>query len=165
MIDEELVQLLTPEGERVENSDYESTLNGDEIFGLYRDMVDRATPVQRVDVAPAPGTTRALGPDPGTRGRADRRRAGPRAQGLHVSHLPRTRHRLVPRRTARGHAATLSRGEQRRLGSTEVPPLGAHGRARATRRLHAVGYAMGIQRDGAEEAVDGVLRRRRLEPG
>ena len=39
MIDEELVQLLTPEGERVESSDYESTLNGDEIFGLYRDMV------------------------------------------------------------------------------------------------------------------------------
>ena len=24
--------------------------------------------------------------------------------------------------------------------------------------LHAVGYAMGIQRDGAEEAVDGLLR-------
>ena len=39
MIDEELVQLLTPEGERVENSEYESTLNGDEIFGFYRDMV------------------------------------------------------------------------------------------------------------------------------
>ena len=39
MIDEELVQLLTPEGERIDHPDYESTLGGDEIFGLYRDMV------------------------------------------------------------------------------------------------------------------------------
>src|ERR1035437_10173920 len=39
MIGEELVQLLTPEGERVAHPEYESTLSGEEIFGLYRDMV------------------------------------------------------------------------------------------------------------------------------
>ena len=39
MIVEELVQLLTPEGERVQHPEYDTTLSGDEIFGLYRDMV------------------------------------------------------------------------------------------------------------------------------
>ena len=53
MIDEELVQLLTPEGERVSHPDYTSTLNSEEIFALYRDMViirrlcNEATSLQR----------------------------------------------------------------------------------------------------------------------
>jgi len=37
-------------------------------------------------------------------------------------------------------------------GTPRSTPLGAHGRARQP-DLHAVGYAMGIQRDGAEEAA------------
>ena len=53
MVDEELVQLLTPEGERVSHPDYSCTLTGDEIFSMYRDMVivrrlcDEATSLQR----------------------------------------------------------------------------------------------------------------------
>src|SRR5487761_2416053 len=39
MIDEELVQLLSPEGQRVHHPEYESTLGQGEVFGLYRDMV------------------------------------------------------------------------------------------------------------------------------
>lgn len=35
----ELVQLLTPEGERVEHPDYSIDLTADELRGLYRDMV------------------------------------------------------------------------------------------------------------------------------
>ncbi|WP_030557782.1 thiamine pyrophosphate-dependent enzyme, partial [Streptomyces exfoliatus] len=35
----QLVQLLTPEGERVEHPDYAIDLSGDELRGLYRDMV------------------------------------------------------------------------------------------------------------------------------
>ena len=39
MIGEELIQLVTPEGERVVDAQYESTLSGEAIFGMYRDMV------------------------------------------------------------------------------------------------------------------------------
>src|ERR1035437_3678983 len=39
MIDEELVQLLTPEGERVAHPDYASSLTGEQILSMYRDMV------------------------------------------------------------------------------------------------------------------------------
>lgn len=35
----ELVQLLTPEGERLEHPDYSIDLTADELRGLYRDMV------------------------------------------------------------------------------------------------------------------------------
>ena len=34
----ELVQLLTPEGERVEHPDYSLDLSDDELRGLYRDL-------------------------------------------------------------------------------------------------------------------------------
>src|ERR1700685_1395535 len=73
MIDEKVFQLLTPEGERVENAEYESTLNGDEIFGFYRDMViirrlcNESTSLQRQGrralVAPSQGHEAAqIGP-------------------------------------------------------------------------------------------------------
>jgi hypothetical protein len=84
MIDEELVQLLTPEGERVENSEYESTLNGDEIFGFYRDMVI----IRRLCNESTSGTARALGAHPGPRGRTDRRRPRPGPHGLHLPDVP-----------------------------------------------------------------------------
>ncbi|MFE6856030.1 pyruvate dehydrogenase (acetyl-transferring) E1 component subunit alpha, partial [Streptomyces sp. NPDC057674] len=35
----ELVQLLTPEGERVQHPDYDIDLSAEELRGLYRDMV------------------------------------------------------------------------------------------------------------------------------
>ncbi|MYV64104.1 pyruvate dehydrogenase (acetyl-transferring) E1 component subunit alpha, partial [Streptomyces sp. SID4931] len=35
----QLVQLLTPEGERVEHPDYSIDLSAEELRGLYRDMV------------------------------------------------------------------------------------------------------------------------------
>src|SRR3984957_14692961 len=37
--DAELIQLLTPEGERVEHPDYPLDLSADEIKGLFRDLV------------------------------------------------------------------------------------------------------------------------------
>jgi 2-oxoisovalerate dehydrogenase E1 component alpha subunit len=39
MIGEEFVQLLTPEGERIASTDYESSLGRDDILSLFRDMV------------------------------------------------------------------------------------------------------------------------------
>src|SRR5688500_2491704 len=44
--DPELVQLLTPEGERVEHPDYDITLTDQELRDLYRDLVL----VRRIDV-------------------------------------------------------------------------------------------------------------------
>ena len=50
---DELVQLLTPEGERVTHPDYATSLSGDDIFQMYRDMsivrrmCDEATSLQR----------------------------------------------------------------------------------------------------------------------
>jgi len=53
MNESELVQLVSPEGERVRHPDYESSLGVDEIFGFYRDMTiirricNEATSLQR----------------------------------------------------------------------------------------------------------------------
>ena len=164
MIDEELVQLLTPEGERVAHPEYESTLGGERDLRALPRHGDHPSNLQRVDVAPAPGPARAVGAGPGPRGRPDRRRAGPGADGLHLPDVPRARHRVVPRRAARGHAAALSRGEQRRLGPPEVPPLRADrrpGQPGAARRRLRHGRPARRRRGGRHD----VLRRRRLEPG
>ncbi len=153
MIDEELVQLLTPEGERVENAEYESTLNGDEIFGFYRDMViirrldNESTSLQRQ------GQLALWAPDPGSRGRADRRRTGPARRWTSPSRP--TASTASPgvagcrRRTCCASFAPSRNGgwdPQKYRHSVPTVVLGSQ-------TLHAVGYAMGIQRDGAEEAA------------
>ena len=51
----ELVQLLTPEGERVQHPDYDIDLTPEEIRGLYRDMVL----IRRVDPRRRPCSARA----------------------------------------------------------------------------------------------------------
>ena len=128
MIDEQLVQLLSPEGERISNPDYESTLTGDEIFDLYRDMViirrlcNESTSLQRQ------GQLALWAPIQGQEAAQIGAGTSARAEGLLLPLVPRTRRRLVSRGAARGHAAGLSRGHDRRLGPSEVPSLGAHGR-------------------------------------
>ncbi len=152
MIDEELVQLLTPEGEPVERPDYACTLNGDEILGLYRDMVivrrlcNESTSLQRQ------GQLALWAP----------------VQGQEASQIGAGR-ALAPRDftfpTYREHGVAWCRG---------VPPADMLRLFRAVSTggwdpqkyrhsvpavvlgnqvLHAVGYAMGVQRDGADEAV------------
>ena len=67
-----LVQLLTPEGERVEHPRFPLELSVDEIRALYRDLVL----VRRIDTeagrAAAPGRARHLGVAAGPGSRADR---------------------------------------------------------------------------------------------
>jgi 2-oxoisovalerate dehydrogenase E1 component alpha subunit len=151
MIDEELVQLLTPEGERVESSDYESTLNGDEIFGLYRDMViirrlcNESTSLQRQgqlalwapiqgQEAAQIGAGRALAP-------------GDFTFPTYREHGIAWCRGVPPADMLRLFRAVSNGGWDPQKYHHSVPTV-----VLGSQCLHAVGYAMGIQRDGAEEA-------------
>jgi pyruvate dehydrogenase E1 component alpha subunit len=151
MIDEELVQLLTPEGERVESSDYESTLNGDEIFGLYRDMVivrrlcNESTSLQRQgqlalwapiqgQEAAQIGAGRALTP-------------GDFTFPTYREHGIAWCRGVPPADMLRLFRAVSNGGWDPQKYRHSVPTV-----VLGSQCLHAVGYAMGIQRDGAEEA-------------
>ncbi len=152
MIDEELVQLLTPEGERVDSTEYESSLSGDEIFGFYRDMAivrricSEATSLQRQgqlalwapvqgQEAAQIGAGRALAP-------TDFTFPTYREHGIAWC-------RGVPPEDMLRIFRAVSNGgwdPQKYRHSTPTVVLG-------NQTLNAVGYAMGVQRDGAEEAV------------
>ncbi|MET7933377.1 pyruvate dehydrogenase (acetyl-transferring) E1 component subunit alpha [Streptomyces sp. NPDC005322] len=148
----ELVQLLTPEGERVEHPDYSIDLTPDELRGLYRDMVltrrfdAEATTLQRQG---------ELGLWASLLGQEAAQIGSGRA--LHDSDY------VFP--TYREHGVAWCRG---------VDPTNLLGMFRGvnhggwdpnsnnfhlytivigSQTLHATGYAMGIAKDGADAAV------------
>jgi pyruvate dehydrogenase E1 component alpha subunit len=152
MIDDELVQLLTPEGERVENSEYESTLNGDEIFSFYRDMAiirrldNESTSLQRQGQlalwAPVQGQEAAqIG-------------AGRALEPMDFTFPTYREHGIAwcrgvpPKDMLRLFRAVSNGGWDPYKYRHSVPSV-----VLGSQTLHAVGYAMGIQRDGAEEAA------------
>ncbi len=152
MIDEELVQLLTPEGERIAHPDYESTLSGDEILGLYRDMVivrrlcNESTSLQRQGQlalwAPVQGQEAAqIG-------------AGRALEPMDFTFPTYREHGIAwcrgvpPEDMLRLFRAVSNGGWDPQKYRHSVPTIVLGNQA-----LHAVGYAMGVQRDGAEEAV------------
>ena len=152
MIDEELVQLLTPEGERIDHPEYESTLGGDEIFGLYRDMVivrrlcNESTSLQRQGQlalwAPVQGQEAAqIG-------------AGRALAPMDFSFPSYREHGVAwcrgvpPEDMLRVFRAVTTGGWDPQKYRHSVPTV-----VLGNQTLHAVGYAMGVQRDGAEEAV------------
>jgi pyruvate dehydrogenase E1 component alpha subunit len=152
MIDEELVQLLTPEGERIASADYESSLGGDEIFGFYRDMAivrricNEATSLQRQgqlalwapvlgQEAAQIGCGRALEP-------SDFTFPSYREHGVAWCRG------VPPEDMLRIFRAVTNGGWDPQRYRHNVPTVVLGNQA-----LHAVGYAMGVQRDGAEEAV------------
>jgi len=152
MIDEELVQLLTPEGERAANRDYESTLGGDEIFALYRDMViirrlcNESTSLQRQ------GQLALWAP---VQGQEAAQIGAGRALAPHDFSFPSYREHGVawcrgvpPEDMLRVFRAVTTGGWDPQKYRHSVPTV-----VLGNQTLHAVGYAMGVQRDGAEEAV------------
>jgi pyruvate dehydrogenase E1 component alpha subunit len=148
----ELVQLLTPEGERVYHPDYDVDLTPDELRGLYRDLVL----VRRVDAeATALQRQGELGLWAQSLGQEAAQVGSGRAMQPDDYAFP----------TYREHGVAWARG---------IEPLSLLGLFRGVSNggwdphernfalytivigdqcLHAVGYAMGIQRDGADQAV------------
>jgi pyruvate dehydrogenase E1 component alpha subunit len=143
----ELVQLLTPEGERVEHPDYPLELTDDEVKGLYRDLVT----VRRIDLEAVALTRQGeLGIWASLLGQEAAQIGSGRAAGPRDMVFP----------TYREHGVAYCRG---------VEPLNLLGLFRGvnhsgwdpkehgfhlytivigSQTLHACGYAMGIQRDG-----------------
>jgi 2-oxoisovalerate dehydrogenase E1 component alpha subunit len=148
----ELVQLLTPEGERVHHPEYDVDLTRDELRGLYRDLVL----VRRVDAeATALQRQGELGLWAQLLGQEAAQVGSGRAMLPQDMAFP----------TYREHGVAWTRG---------VDPLQLLGLFRGVTNggwdphdhnfalytivigdqcLHAVGYAMGMQRDGADAAV------------
>ena len=152
MIDEELVQLLSPEGERVVHPEYESNLSGEEVFGLYRDMViirrlcNESTSLQRQgqlalwapvqgQEAAQIGAGRALAP-------TDFSFPSYREHGVAWCRG------VPPADMLRLFRAVTTGGWDPQKYRHAVPTV-----VLGNQTLHAVGYAMGVQRDGADEAV------------
>jgi pyruvate dehydrogenase E1 component alpha subunit len=143
----ELVQLLTPEGERVEHPDYPLDLADDEVRSLYRDLVT----VRRIDLEAVALTRQGeLGIWASLLGQEAAQIGSGRALGERDMVFP----------TYREHGVAHCRG---------VEPLKLLGLFRGvnhagwdpaehrfhlytivigSQTLHATGYAMGIQRDG-----------------
>ena len=147
-VDRDLVQLLTPEGERVEHPDYafdrRRRADQEPLPRHGADPPDR----RRGDRAAAAGRARHLGLAAGPGGRADRLRPGDAAAGLRLPHLPRARRRLVPRRRPAAAARPVPRRRPRRLGPGASTGFHLYTIVIGAQTLHATGYAMGIERDG-----------------
>ncbi|GAA1562379.1 pyruvate dehydrogenase (acetyl-transferring) E1 component subunit alpha [Actinomadura kijaniata] len=143
----DLVQLLTPEGERVDHPDYPLELTAEQVRGLYRDLVI----VRRVDLEAVALTRQGeLGIWASLLGQEAAQIGSGRALGEHDMVFP----------TYREHGVAWCRN---------VPPLNLLGLFRGvshggwdpeeyrfhlytivigSQTLHATGYAMGMQRDG-----------------
>ena len=160
----DLVQLLTPEGERVHHPDYPLEISAEEIRDLYRDLVL----VRRVDVeATALQRQGELGIWASLLGQEAaqvglRPRAAARGHGL--PELPGARRGLVPRRRPDPAARPLPGHRPRRLGPEGAQLqhlLDRHRLPDAARDRLRDGHPAGRQRGRR----DRLLRRRRLQPG
>jgi pyruvate dehydrogenase E1 component alpha subunit len=148
----DFVQLLNPAGERVEHADYSLEIAGDEAKGLYRDMVH----IRRADVectslqrqgqlalwaplrgqeAAQIGAGRALEPD-------DFTFPGYREHGIAWCRG------ITPAQSARSFRQVTNGGWDPYEYNHAEPSIVIGNNA-----LNAVGYAMGVQHDGAESAV------------
>ncbi len=148
----ELVQLLTPEGERLDHPDYPLELTGEQVQGLFRDMIlarrldTEAMALQRQgelglwapllgQEAAQIGAVRALEPEDYVFP-SYREHAIALCRGVTVSELLK-----------------IWRGTEHGGWNAEKTRVAGYAIVIGTQTLHAVGYAMGIQRDEAAEAV------------
>ncbi len=148
----ELVQLLTPEGERVEHPEYSVDLGDDELRGLYRDLVL----VRRWDVeATALQRQGELGIWASLLGQEAAQVGAGHALQPDDMAFPTYREHGVA--WVRGidplHVMSLFRGVDNGGWDPAERRFNLYTIVIGAQCLHATGYAMGVQRDGAEQAV------------
>ncbi|MFT4287135.1 pyruvate dehydrogenase (acetyl-transferring) E1 component subunit alpha [Nocardioides sp.] len=141
------VQLLTPEGERVEHPDYASDLTDDDLRSLYRDLVL----VRRLDVeATALQRHGELGLWPPLLGQEAAQIGAGRALRAQDHVFPTYREHGVA--WCRGvdplRLLSLFRGCDQGSWDPEEHHFGLYTVVIGAQTLHATGYAMGVQRDG-----------------
>jgi pyruvate dehydrogenase E1 component alpha subunit len=144
----ELVQLLTPEGERVEHSDYPLELTADEIKSLYRDLVL----VRRIDFeAIALQRQGELGIWASLLGQEAAQVGAGRALGPRDMAFPTYREHGVAwcRGVDPAKLLELYRGVSHGGWDPKEHNFHLYTIVIGAQTLHATGYAMGIQRDGA----------------
>ncbi len=144
----EFIQLLTPEGERVENPDYPLEISAEEIRALYRDLVL----VRRIDFeAIALQRQGELGIWASLLGQEAAQVGSGRALGPRDMAFPTYREHGVA--WCRGLDPTklleLFRGVSHGGWDPKAHNLHLYTIVIGSQTLHATGYAMGIQRDGA----------------
>ena len=171
----EMVQLLSPEGERVPHPEHDAVVDAPDRRGAAR-LLPRPRPHpalrRRGHRAPAPGRARPVGQPPRPGGRPGRLRPRAAPAGLRLPHLPRARRRLVPRRRPGQPARHVPRRQPRRLGPEreELPPLHDHHR-RADPARHRLRHGRPARRQRRHRRRrprhrrHRLLRRRRDEPG
>ncbi|MDB1086344.1 pyruvate dehydrogenase (acetyl-transferring) E1 component subunit alpha [Streptomyces sp. ACA25] len=148
----EMVQLLTPEGERVEHPDYAIDLSADELRGLYRDMVltrrfdAEATNLQRQG---------ELGLWPSLLGQEAAQIGSARALREDDYVFPTYREHGVA--WCRGVDPTMLLGMFRGVNHGGWDPnlnnFHLYTIVIGSQALHATGYAMGVAKDGADSSV------------
>jgi pyruvate dehydrogenase E1 component alpha subunit len=148
----DLVQLLTPEGERVEHPDYAIDLSDDELRGLYRDLAL----VRRWDVeATALQRQGELGIWASLLGQEAAQVGAGRALQDGDMAFPTYREHGVA--WTRGvdplHVISLFRGVDNGGWDPVATGFNLYTVVIGAQCLHATGYAMGLQRDSAENAV------------
>ena len=144
----ELIQLLTPEGERTEHPDYPLELSADEIKGLYRDLAL----VRRIDTeAIALQRQGELGIWASLLGQEAAQIGSGRALGPRDMAFPTYREHGVA--WCRGldpmKLLELFRGVSHGGWDPQAHRFHLYTIVIGSQTLHATGYAMGIQRDGA----------------
>ena len=143
----DLVQLLTPEGERVRDERFDSyaaDVGVAELQGLYRDMVLVRRFDREANALQRQGQLGIWVPLLGPGSRADRGRARARPPGHGVPVLPRARRGLVPRDRPHRAARDLPGHRPGRLGS-RATRFHLYTIVIGNQCLNATGYAMGQQ--------------------
>jgi 2-oxoisovalerate dehydrogenase E1 component alpha subunit len=148
----DLVQLLTPEGERVEHPEYSLDISDEELRNLYRDLAL----VRRWDVeATALQRQGELGIWASLLGQEAAQVGAGRALADGDMAFPTYREHGVA--WARGvdplHVMSLFRGVDMGGWDPVETRFNLYTVVIGAQCLHATGYAMGLQRDGAEDAV------------
>jgi pyruvate dehydrogenase E1 component alpha subunit len=145
---DELIQLLTPEGERAEHPDYPLEISPDEIKALYRDLVL----VRRIDFeAIALQRQGELGIWASLLGQEAAQVGSGRALSPRDMAFPTYREHGVAwcRGLDPGKLLELYRGVSHGGWDPKAHNFHLYSIVIGSQTLHATGYAMGIQRDGA----------------